>query len=338
MNLPSIPLNPWLEEQVKRLRSARTDDELRPFYMVYAPFGKNMSWSDFLMIRALEESLFSIPFLQTHRRSMDLPKEVKEWLYVNNVDMACDLIQITEEELRVLSRGENGIFEQITEYLSKQGISLLHCPRRTYKIHSYSIGIWRNYLKPETWTIKPKGTPAAFNLSRPTLYPVWFDQYYKQYEYLEDEEKLCKKDILMKAGIDDGEIPYNIKEFFWSTNGLWDAYRKVCKSLHIRQVIPSPFIPKDYDDFKNLTPYFFLKLRRKSVKALISVLETPDALYNSHPAEYLSANNEFKLDISQSQRVEGMQNLLLNHVASSIDFENVLYFLREDFFPALNRL
>ena len=127
MKLPdNIEMNPWLEDKVQEFHAFCSDDELQKDYHKLYGHTKYLGWNDYLIWKTLKEAVEEDSFLAVHRYEMDLTRDVKKWLYRNNVDRVLDLIQMTDEELRAITVGNDDYYKQITQFLSYNRFPLRH--------------------------------------------------------------------------------------------------------------------------------------------------------------------------------------------------------------------
>lgn len=321
-------MNTWLEEQVKALCTAKTTDELHDEYKKSSVQTQDMGWIDFLCYKALANAINANPFLKEHRTRINLPQHVKEWLYWNNVDRIIDLMQLSDEELRIITADNKEYYDLITGYLSKHGCSLLHCKERTYKISSCCSLLSEQPGKLEKWMINPPGTFHVFNASRPTMTPGWFDEFYRRYEYTPDEEKYCKL-IPMTVG-----IPFHIselKEFSNSMTDLWDAYRAFCREHDIVPRLAEQFIPKSFKDWSVFPLYKLIELKKDVLRALIDAFEQTGIMCHAPLLDYFETNDEGKLFFSEIEKNKSLQLLMVEHVTMRIDYENIILYLKDTF-------
>lgn len=321
-------INPWLADQVKALRTILTDNELQKKYDELYGETKSLGWNDFICKTALADAIKTDPFLTVHRKNMNLPPHVKEWLYWNNVDRIVDLIQISDEELRTITIGQDTYYNLITGYLSEKGHSLLHCPERTYKISSYCSILADSPARLEKWMINPSGTVHVFNASRPTSNPEWFDEFYRRYEFSQDEEKYCLKLVPVTVGNMYGLEVDEIKEFFTSFKRLWNSYTNVCNKFKITPRLQRYKIPENtYEDLKTFPLDRFIDFRKDVLRSVIEALEQTSYLYSFPLADYFEANITGKLDLVEYEKDKQLQDLLIQYAAFRMDFDNVVWYL-----------
>ena len=323
-------MNPWLEEKVRAFHASHNEDELKKDYQKLYGFTKKLSWDEYLIWRALKDAVMADPFLARHRYGMHFTPDVKEWLYWNNIDRIVDLLQMTDEELRVITNEKKYYYKHITKYLSYHGYTLMHSAERTFKISSNSSLMAEYATRLDKWIISPPGSVHTFNLGRPTLYPEWFDEYYKRYELIEKEDKLCAKLIPVTAGkMYDDVSEYH--EFFISTNTLWEAYNTIRDKYDIKPYFQTVTIPQSSKEMKSFPLDRFIEMKKEALRACISVFEQLSILFNSSLADYFEASDEGKLNITEEEKIEDLQFLMVQHVAMRIDFDNIIHYLEMSF-------
>ena len=325
--IESKEMNPWLVDEVKEFRYTHSEIDLRDDFAEQAETTKNLNWEDYVTWRTLVDAMNYNPFLKVHRVSMELPEKVKEWLYWNNVDCVVDLIQMSDEELRAISGLNKDYYGMITRFLSDNNIKLRHCDQRTYKISSACFTLSGCPATLDRWMIKPPGNVRTFNPSRPTLYPEWFDEYYKLYSHIKDEEKYCKKIIPVGAGVQD-TIPQEFHELQNTLNDVWQSYYDVCMNHFLYPIDPVYRIPANDKELKKTPLYRFIELKKDALRAVISAFEQTSLNCSLSSLKYLvEESDEHRLDITEQEKDLDMQLLMTRYVAMRIDFDNLVWYL-----------
>lgn len=317
-------------EKVKVLRDNHIEDELRSKYDELYSETKSLSWSEYLMWRALRDAIDKDPFLKVHRFNMVLSLKVKEWLYWNGVDRVLDLVQMTDEEIRAISIGKETYLDQIMNLLSNHGYTLLSDKNITFKISSNSSILSERPERLKMWTIKPAGTTQVFELERPCIYPEWFDEFYRSYGYTKNEEIILKKLVPVKAGIRKDEVE-KIDEFFNTARDLWENYYIICKRYGIVPLIQKWNIPENSKDIENFNLDRFIEIKKDALRALISIFDEMSIYGNSSISDFFKADNLGKLDIAETEKNEHLQLLMTSVVAAVMDFESVVWYIESSF-------
>ena len=183
-----MEMNTWLVEEVREFSGKHSEFELRNDFAKLSEKTKNLNWEDYLTWRSLIDAINGNPFLKVHRTIMDVQERVREWLYWNNVDRVLDLVQMSDEELRAISGDDKTYYEEVTRFLTENDIKLHHYSKRTYKIASGCFTLKECPDMLDRWIIRPSGNVHTFNEDRPTLYPEWFDEYYRLFEQRKKNE------------------------------------------------------------------------------------------------------------------------------------------------------
>ena len=323
-------MNPWLEEKVKVLRASHSDEELHLNYMSMSTDENNsLSWDDYIIDMALINAIDADSFLTVHRNNMDIPWYVKKWLYRNNVDRVLDLVQITDEELRAISVGENDYYDKIKDFLAYYGCSLRHCPNRTYKVSSSGPLLGKHSGKLDKWMINTPGTVFKFNSSRPTTYPEWFDEFYRRYEITKHEDEVCKP-LIPVWGLIQEERIQEFEEFFNDLSLIRKSFENICDRSNIIPVTTEHKIPKKLEDLKNAPLSLLIELKKDALRLIICVLEHLNILLEYPIKEYIEAGDEGKLILIENEKDIELRELLTLHVTLRIDFDNLIWFLRFD--------
>lgn len=322
-------MNPWLEEKVKALRASHNDDELHLNYMSMSDEKNSLSWEDYIINMALINAIDADSFLTVHRNNMDIPWYVKKWLYKNNVDRVLDLVQITDEELRAISVGENDYYKKILDFLSYYGCSLRHCPNRTYKVSSSGPLLAEHSGKLEKWMINTPGTVFRFNSSRPTTYPEWFDEFYRRYEFTNHEDEVCKP-LVPVWGLIQEERIQEFEEFFNDLSQIRKSFENICDRSNIIPVTAEHKIPRKLEDLKNAPLSHLIELKKDALRLIICVLEHLNMLFEYPIKDYIEAGDEGKLILIENEKDIELRQLLTLHVTLRIDFDNLIWFLRFD--------
>ena len=323
-------MNTWLVEVVRKFSGKHSKTELRNDFAEQSEKTQDLNWEDYVIWRSLIEAINDNPFLKVHRTIMDVPERVREWLYWNNVDRVLDLVQMSDEELRAISGDDNTYYEQVTLFLTDNSVKLHHCPQRTYKIASGCFTLKECPATLDKWMIKPYGNVHTFNVTRPSLYPEWFNEYYRLYCHTGDEEKCFKKIIPVGAG-EQNTIAPEYRELLKTLKEVQDHYINVCNKHNIKPIDPSR-IPQNDKELR-LTPlYRFIELKKDAFRAAVSVFEQTSLICSLSTHKYIHEENyEKKLDITLSEKDEALQLLMTSLVAMIIDFENLVSYLLYDF-------
>ena len=125
-------VNPWLGEQVLKLRSVNSDEELRAMYKAEQENGAAESWEEFLCEAALRAKVKEDPFLLEKRDDMPLSAEVKERLFINQVQVLADLAQFTRETLEAIPGFTRGEKDSIYAYLESRGLPARSCSKPVF--------------------------------------------------------------------------------------------------------------------------------------------------------------------------------------------------------------
>lgn len=320
------PINPYLATLINGMEAQVPEEKLRAEYQ---QLGGKLSWLEFLGERALRNAINDNPVLRMRRSSFPLPGEILDGLYWLRVDVLADLLQISEEELRLHEKQENLDVDMVEGFLIRNGLKLYHGTKDSWKIPALRIidpdraGRW------EQWDLASleghKMHPA-----RPAVVQEWFDQYYKRYEYLPSEEKLSDEWLGIKPKLEDGEIPSDLKEYFDDTRLFFDAYKTVCAEQGIPMHVEIPDVPGSPDELESFSNDRYVSIKKDVVRAVISVLENTNLL-KMPTFKFLNASDEMKLNIAEKvKNNEDFQYFLIEYVAIRVDFENLF-----DYFDVL---
>ena len=325
--IESKEMNPWLVDEVKEFRYTHSKIELRKEFAEQAEMAKDLDWENFVIWRTLVDAMNYNPFLKEPRVSMELSEQVKEWLYWNNVDRVLDLVQMSDEELRAISATNKTYYEQVTRFLSDNNITLRHCAQRTYKISSNCLTLRECPATLDKWMISPPGNVHTFNKTRPSLYPEWFDEHYKIYCHTKDEEKHCKKIIPLGAGVQNN-LAQEFYEFKKTLNEVWQSYYQICIKYHFHPIDPSYHIPIDDKELKAMPLNGFIELKKDAFRAAISAYEQTSLVCNLSSHKYIvETSDERRLDLSEVEKDDEIQLMMISLVAMRIDFENIVWYL-----------
>ncbi len=326
-----MEMNPWLLNEVKEFRCKHSETELQNDFAEQSEKTIDLNWEDYLTWQSLIDAINRNPLLKVHRACMDLSEQVKEWLYWNNVDRVLDLVQMSDEELRAISGDDNTFYEQVTRFLTDNNIKLHHCSQRRYKIASGCFTLKECPATLDKWMIKPYGNVHTFNVTRPSLYPEWYNEYYRLYCHTGDEEKCCKKIIPVGAG-EQSIIAQEYRELLKTLKEVWDNYINVCNKHNIKPIDPSHRILRNDKELRSTPLYRFIELKKDAFRAAVSVFEQTSLICSLSTHKYIHEENyEKKLDITLSEKDEALQLLMTSLVAMIIDFENLVSYLLYDF-------
>ena len=125
-------VNPWLGEQILRLRSVKTDEELRAMYKTAQEKGFKDSWEEFLCETALRAKVKDDPSLLEKREDMPLSQDIKDRLYINHVQVLADLAQFTRETIEHIPGFKSVEKDAIYAYLGLRGLPVRSCSKPVF--------------------------------------------------------------------------------------------------------------------------------------------------------------------------------------------------------------
>lgn len=172
----------------------------------------------------------------------------------------------------------------------------------------------------ETWKIPSPGAQIDFNIVRPSLYPEWFNIFYRRHGHFDDEER--GEEVLRTIcppRLDGGKMPYDYDEFFQAASNLWDSYEECCRYSQLKPLIPRPKFPDE-----NVQHIY-----QEGVRAVVDIFERTMLLDKATKGKYLLGSDEQKLSIIEECKPESFQLMLISHVELKIDIENIVTYLGE---------
>ena len=309
-------INPWLLEQIHILRERHPEEELHERYIHYP----DRTWEQHLLIWAMQDAMRYSCFNQTLLSMMDLPDMVKKGLYAAGVDCGADLLQLTKEELRAVARQYKFEADIVTTFLESQGRQLYSSPKRTDKLPALYGMDEKGSFPWETWMIPSPGAQIDFNIDRPSLYPEWFDVFYRRHGHFDNEVR--GEQVLHTVPpprLDGKKMPYDYDEFFQAARNLWDAYEQSCQYSQLKPRISRPKFPNE--DVHHIY--------KEGVKAVVDIFERTMLLDKVSKGKYLLGSDEQKLSIVEECKPESFQLMLISHVELKIDIENIVIYLEE---------
>lgn len=124
--------NPWLSEQVAKLRETCDEAALKIRFQEEQIKNDKLHWRSFLVEEALREAIKREPILGMKRVEMNLPEDIKQRLSYNQVEVLADLVQFPPEWLEHMP----GLSEEgrilIMRYLEKLGYPLRMSSKPVY--------------------------------------------------------------------------------------------------------------------------------------------------------------------------------------------------------------
>ena len=132
--IPEWPYNPWLREKVLEYRSSLSDADLHSQYDRYMDSHPVATWMDFMFQAALDHAVSKTPALLTPLEQMDIERDVREELWLTDVRVLGDLVQLTKEELNLLFDDNPSKISQIDRCLKKHGLHIYTSNLLTCKI------------------------------------------------------------------------------------------------------------------------------------------------------------------------------------------------------------
>ena len=127
-------VNPWLGEQILKLRSVKTDEELRAMYKTAQEKGFKDSWEEFLCETALRAKVKEDPSLLEKREDMPLSQDIKDRLYINHVQVLADLAQFTRETIEHIPGFKSVEKDAIYAYLGLRGLPVRSCSKPVFYV------------------------------------------------------------------------------------------------------------------------------------------------------------------------------------------------------------
>lgn len=311
-----MDINPWLAEQISLLRERHSDEDIQEVYR----HSMDRTWEQHLLMMAMQDALQLSPFNKMLLFEMALPESVKKGLYLTGIDCGADLLQLSIEELRVASRAFRFETEVVELFLAAMGYTLTSCHRRIPKLSALSTLNAKKEFNLETWMLPSPGTLIDFKIDRPSLFPEWFDEFYRKYGHFDNEEtgvQVLRN--IRPPRLDGVKMPYDYYEFFQAAGNLWDAYEVTCDLAQIEPRITRPKFP-DEDVYS---------IYREGVKTVVDIFERTMLLDKLSKGKYLSGTDEQKLSIAEEGKPESFQLLLISQVELKIDIENIVIYLDE---------
>ena len=328
-----MTINPWLEEKIMDFRRQYGFDVMESMYKNQGSEAKGLTWQDFVASSILLVATHYNSFLETSLADMDLPEGTKASLYKLYVDTVADLVQFTEEELLAFSDKLDIDLKSIEKYLKKHNMALYHSKEKTlkypyYKIMSDDIDKGKGGANK---VIEDPSLATRFNVERITDDESWFEEYYRQYEEAEGEDKLLGEYRLVAPDLSAGEFPEDYKEFFKAIEDYWSYYAELCEKHSIPPVYSAPVLPKRIKELGQFTNDQFVALKKGAIRSLIYLFNTDVNLFNEEKSilDYCLASDQQKLDIAEVQRDSVLEALLIAHVEIRIDIENLIIYFGE---------
>ena len=115
-------VNPWLGEQIEKLLSEISEEDLRGRYEASKEADPEKTWEDFLCEEALKEKIKAQPALLEKREDFDLPESVRDRLEINSVRVLADLAQLTRETIDHIPGFTQGERDALYAFMEKKGI------------------------------------------------------------------------------------------------------------------------------------------------------------------------------------------------------------------------
>jgi len=171
LNEKMDPVNPWLADAVKEVRSKYSDDYLRKRYISYREDypEREADWVAFLEEFALLNKTAKDRFLLTKRKEFGLSQHLTDILNSLSIDIVADLMQLTIEELTELLEQSDEKVEPVVQFLSDHGYKLYSYPSYTYKAPLASVvheneqmsGVTRAAMSKAESIMKQEDVPLA---------------------------------------------------------------------------------------------------------------------------------------------------------------------------------
>ena len=117
-------------------------------------------------------------------------------------------------------------------------------------------------------------------------------------------------------------------EFKKTLNEVWQSYYQICIKYHFHPIDPSYHIPIDDKELKAMPLNGFIELKKDAFRAAISAYEQTSLVCNLSSHKYIvETSDERRLDLSEVEKDDEIQLMMISLVAMRIDFENIVWYL-----------
>lgn len=284
---------------------------------------EELGWEQHTTLEAIDDAMREHQYLRTLRHEMRLPEEVLDFLYWNDVDTLADLMQITEEELASIARDYGIDTSPVRKYLEWYGLELCHCDGRTYKVRTLTLIKNPEHPVWETWEIHAPGAMPEFNVERPALNARWFEEYYKRYGTIVNDDLFFNEFLSVWPDILKEGVHNDYQSFFQNVYDFKTSYLAICEEHNLEPRVTLPDLPRNVVELYSFSNDSFCFVWKDCLRAVIDILERTDLMKNSSPGKFLTASDEQKLYIAQGEQDSGLGEFLINLVGVMVDYENV---------------
>ena len=169
----------------------------------------------------------------------------------------------------------------------------------------------------------PISRNSSMGKRKTTIVPEWIDEYYQRHEYIPGEEKLADEWLEIKPELENGDIPYDLDEFFTDARQYFEVYEKICMTQNIEKIVDTPAVPCFPEELKYFSNDRFLSIKKDVVRAMASILDKT-SLLGMPMYKFLMATDDEKLNIAGGlSHDQDFQLFLIDYVGLRVDFENL---------------
>lgn len=158
-----------------------------------------------------------------------------------------------------------------------------------------------------------------FDLACPSLEKEWFELYYNTREFSEYEAipHIRKSPSDRTSGAEDrieSMNKQNLNDLYQAMDDFWTSYEEIFADLELEYEVPIPTLPDSKEDLYSYNGEQFIQIKRDMVRGIVSICTHPQVFKSATVGDYLSSDDEGKLDIAEKEMNSDLQILLIEHV------------------------
>lgn len=158
-----------------------------------------------------------------------------------------------------------------------------------------------------------------FDLSHPSLEEEWFNLYYNTREFSEYEaiaqvgESMSDRLSVAEDRVQK-EIKQNLNDLYMAMDNFWTSYKEIFTDLELEYEVQVPVLPDSKEDLYSYSGNQLIQIKRDMVSGILSVCNHPQVFKAATVGDYLSSDDESKLNIAEKEKNVDLQLLLIEHV------------------------
>ena len=110
------------------------------------------------------------------------------------------------------------------------------------------------------------------------------------------------------------EIKQNLNDLYMAMDNFWTSYKEIFTDLELEYEVQVPVLPDSKEDLYSYSGNQLIQIKRDMVSGILSVCNHPQVFKAATVGDYLSSDDESKLNIAEKEKNVDLQLLLIEHV------------------------